>query len=85
LREVNREKTAAAMWVKLESLYMTKSLAHRLCLRQQLYSFKMTKARSITEQLSEFNKILEDLENIEVKLDDEDKALLLLNSLSKTF
>lgn len=30
LKEVAREKTAAAMWVKLESLYMTKSLAHRL-------------------------------------------------------
>jgi hypothetical protein len=45
----------------------------------------MTKARSITEQLSEFNNIWDDLENIEVMLDDEDKALLLLSSLSKTF
>ena len=34
LREVTREKTAEDMWTKLESLYMTKSLAHRLCLKQ---------------------------------------------------
>jgi hypothetical protein len=85
LREVARERIAAAMWVKLESLYMSKSLAHRLCLKQQLYSFKMTEARSIIEQLSDFSKILDDLENIEVKLDDEDKALLLLNSLPRTY
>jgi uncharacterized membrane protein YheB (UPF0754 family) len=66
LREVARERTAVAMWIKLESLYMTKSLAHRLCLKQQLYSFKRTETRSIVEQLAEFNKIIDDLENIEV-------------------
>nr|KYP64673.1 Retrovirus-related Pol polyprotein from transposon TNT 1-94 [Cajanus cajan] len=85
LREVAREKTAAAMWLKLESLYMTKSLAHRLCLKQRLYSFKMTETKSIVDQLAEFNKILDDLENIEVQLEDEDKALLLLNSLPRNY
>lgn len=73
------------MWANLESLYMTKSLASKLCLKQQLYFFKMTKSRSIIEQLADFNKILDDLENIEVKHDDEDKALLLLNALPKSF
>jgi hypothetical protein len=29
LRDVPKEPTAASMWSKLESLYMTKSLAHR--------------------------------------------------------
>lgn len=85
LREVAREKTAAAMWLKLESLYMTKSLAHRLCLKQQLYAFSMVEGRSMSDQIADFNKILDDLENIEVKLDDEDKALLLLKSLPKKY
>jgi len=58
---------------------MTKSLAHRQLLKQQLYSFKMV------EQLVEFNKILDDLANIEVNMEDEDKALLLLCSLPKSF
>ena len=66
LREVARERIAVTMWIKLESLYMTKSLAHRLCLKQQLYSFKMTETRSIVEQLAKSNKIIDDLENIEV-------------------
>ena len=58
------------MWSKFEYLYMTKSLAHRQFLKQQLYSFKMAKSKSIMEQLTEFNKILDDLEIIEVHLED---------------
>ncbi|KHN00194.1 hypothetical protein glysoja_034725, partial [Glycine soja] len=41
---------------------------------------KAKKSRTATEQLADFNKILDDLENIEVKLEEEDKALLLPNS-----
>jgi len=37
------------------------------------------------ELLTDFNQILDDLENIEVKLKDEDKALLLLSTLHKTY
>ncbi|WVZ01479.1 hypothetical protein V8G54_027548 [Vigna mungo] len=85
LREVAKEKTAAEIWAKLESLYMTRSLAHRLCLKQQLFSFKMSESRTIEEQIAEFSKIVDDLENIEVKLEDEDKAVILLNALPKTF
>nr|KYP48062.1 Retrovirus-related Pol polyprotein from transposon TNT 1-94 [Cajanus cajan] len=33
LREVAKEKTTVAMWLKLESLYMTKSLAQKLYLK----------------------------------------------------
>jgi len=80
LREVVREKTAASMWLKLESLYMKKSFSNRLCLKQQMYTFKMTESRTTTKQLVDFNKILDDLENIEVKLEEKDKALLLPNS-----
>jgi len=64
---------------------MTKSLAHRQFLKQQLYSFKMVESKTVTEQLTEFNKILDDLENIEVTLEDEDKAILLLYALPRSF
>jgi len=65
LRDVAKEPTATSMWSQLESLYMTKSLAHRQFLKQQLYSFKMVESKAIMKQLKEFNKILDDLENIE--------------------
>src|SRR3954465_923163 len=45
----------------------------------------MMKNKSIVEQLTEFHKIIDDLENIEVKIDDEDKALLLLSLLPRSF
>jgi len=64
---------------------MTKSLAHRQFLKQQLYSFKMVESKVIMEQLTEFNKILDDLENIEVHLEDEDNAILLLCALLRSF
>jgi len=85
LRDVAKEPLAASMWSKLESLYMTKSLAHMQFLKQQLYSFKMVESKTVTEQLTEFNKILDDLEIIEVKLEDEDKALLLFCALPRSF
>jgi len=53
---------------------MKKSLAHRQLLKQQLYSIKIVESKSIMEQLMKFNKILDDLANIEVKVKDEKKA-----------
>jgi len=70
LREVAKETTATSMWSKFEYLYMTKSLAHQQFLKQQLYSFKMVESKAIMEQLTEFNKILDDLKNIEILLVD---------------
>lgn len=85
LREVSKEESAAAMWNKLESLYMTKSLANRLYMKQKLYSFKIHDDRHISEKIDEFTKIIDDLENIDVKLEEEDKALILLNSLPRLY
>jgi len=45
----------------------------------------MVELKAIIEQLMEFNKILDDLENIEVHLEDEDKAILLLCALLRAF
>jgi len=85
LRDVAREVTLTSMWEKSDSLYMTKSLAHMQLLKQQLYSFKMLEYIPIIEQLTEFNKILDDLAKIEVNVEDEDKSLLFLCSLPKSF
>ena len=85
LREVANETTAAALWLKLESLYMTKSLANKLRLKERLYTIRMVEGTPIQSHLNEFNSIIMDLENIEVKIDDEDKAVLLVVSLPSTY
>ena len=66
LREVAKAKSVAELWLKLESLYMTKSLAIRLHKKIKLYTFKMTSGMSIEEHLDHFNKIILDLENIDI-------------------
>jgi len=45
----------------------------------------MVESKAIMEQLTEFNKIHDDLENIEVHLEDEDKIILLLCALPRPF
>jgi hypothetical protein len=45
----------------------------------------MVESKTIIEQLTEFNKILNDLKNIEVNLEDEDKTILLLCALPRSF
>ncbi|GKC26414.1 zinc finger, CCHC-type containing protein [Tanacetum coccineum] len=75
LREVTGETTAAGVWSKLKTLYMTKSLANKLYLKKKLHTFYMPAGRKISEHIDEFNKIVLDLANIEVKFEDEDLAL----------
>ncbi|GJS64523.1 retrotransposon protein, putative, ty1-copia subclass [Tanacetum coccineum] len=65
LREVTGETTAAGVWTKLETLYMTKSLANKLYLKKKFYTFYMPVGRKISEHIDEFNKIVLDLANIE--------------------
>ncbi|GJZ46051.1 retrovirus-related pol polyprotein from transposon TNT 1-94 [Tanacetum coccineum] len=57
LREVTAETTATGVWSKLETLYMTKSLANKLYLKKKLYTFYMLAGRKISAHIDEFNKI----------------------------
>jgi len=50
---------------------MTNLLVGRQFLKQKLHSIRMLESKIITEQLIEFNKILDNLVNIEVKIKDE--------------
>jgi len=81
LRKVANEEIVAGLWKRLENLYMKKSLTNRLYLKQRLYTIKMKEDIPLCDHLDEFNKILMDLKNIDVQVDDEDQALILLWSL----
>ncbi|WRX28901.1 hypothetical protein QQP08_021388 [Theobroma cacao] len=85
LREVTDEESAAAVWFKLESIYMTKSLTNRLYMKQRLYTLKMSEGTSVNTHIDEFNRVIPDLKNIDVKIEDEDLALILLCSLPPSY
>ncbi|GJX99982.1 hypothetical protein Tco_0357001 [Tanacetum coccineum] len=85
LREINKEDSVVGVWLKLETLYMTKSLANKLYLKKKLFTFYMLSGKKLSEHIYEFNKLIGDLANIDVDIDDEDQALMLLTSLPSSY
>ncbi|KAL8472435.1 hypothetical protein ACS0TY_029590 [Phlomoides rotata] len=84
LREISKENTAIDVWRKLESLYQTKSVSNKLYVKQKLLDFRMSEDKNLSEQLDTFNRYVDDLEDLDVKLEDDDKALMLLNALPRS-
>ncbi|KAL8463061.1 hypothetical protein ACS0TY_033901 [Phlomoides rotata] len=83
-REVSKEKTTIDVWKKLEFLYQTKSVSNKLYVKQRLLDFRMSEDKNLNEQLDTFNRYVDDFEDLDVKLEDDDKALMLLNALLRS-
>ncbi|KAG7594602.1 Zinc finger CCHC-type [Arabidopsis thaliana x Arabidopsis arenosa] len=82
--EVSGETTAANMWKKLDTLYMTKSLQNKLLLKRRLFALRMQEGTPLKDHLDQLNSVLLEL-RIDVKVEDEDAALLLLVSLPLSY
>jgi hypothetical protein len=76
LQEVLAEKTVAALWLKLESICMSKDLTSKMHVKMKLFSHKLQEGGSVLMNISVFKEIVADLTSMEVKFDDEDLALL---------
>ncbi|KAH9667833.1 hypothetical protein KPL70_021191 [Citrus sinensis] len=81
LKEVSKERTTSGLWEKLEELFLKKSLAKKLYMKRKLYTFSMKDGTSLKDHVDEFNKLILDLENVNIVLEDEDRALILFSSL----
>ncbi|KAM3397845.1 hypothetical protein P3S68_001359 [Capsicum galapagoense] len=81
LRKVASKITVKGMWKKLKSLYMKRTIENRLYLKQKLYTIHMDENTSLLLHFDVFDSILMDLSNIDVKVEEEDQAILLLCSL----
>ena len=73
------------LWAKLETIYMTKSLANRLHIKKRMFTLNMVEGSSLNDHIDEFNKVCDTLETIDEGLSDESKALLLLSSLPPSY
>jgi len=85
LYNVMNKETTAGFSCRLESLYMTESLSNKLFMKYQLYCLRMKDDKPILQYLNTYNRIISDLLALEVKLEEEDKALLLLSSLPSSY
>jgi gag-polypeptide of LTR copia-type len=85
LQEVLSDNTAKDLWEKLESKYMKKSLTNRLRLKLRLYTLRMVEGTPISDHISEFASLVNDLSKLDAKVEDEDQVLLLLCSLPTSY
>ena len=75
------ETSMKKIWEILESKYLTKSTRNRLHQKMRLYCFLLKKCISIGEHMNNYTKLFTDLSNMNVVIEDEDKALIILSSL----
>jgi len=71
LDEFSVEKTVSSLWERLQNYYLKKSLANRLILKQRLFLLRMYEGTLIKSHITEFFSIINDLDKIEVKIEDE--------------
>ncbi|KAL2498694.1 Uncharacterized protein Adt_24244 [Abeliophyllum distichum] len=85
LRQVSEQKTAVELWKRLNDLFMIKTLPNKVYLLEKLFSFKMDPSKDLDVNLDDFNKLVQNLSNVDKKFDDEDLFVILLNSLPDHF
>ena len=85
LRELVKETTTKGIWEKFESLYIAMSVTNRLLLKIRLYDLCLEEGNPLKPHLDEFYSVVMDLQNIEVKLDDEHLAIYLLCPLHPSY
>lgn len=70
---------------KLGSLYMAKRVTNRLLLKSRFYDLRLEEGNILKFHLDEFFTFVMDLHNIDVVVDNEDLAILLLCSLPSSY
>ena len=64
---------------------MTKNLSNKLYLKKQLYGLRMKEGTAVLEHLNFFNNVIGELLAVNVKTDEKDNVLILLNSFSQSY
>jgi hypothetical protein len=82
LHEVLAEKTAAALWLKPESICMSKDLTSKMHMKMKLFTHKLQEGSSVLDHLA---ALVADLKSMEVEYDDEDLGLIQLCSRPTSF
>src|SRR4051812_2010318 len=58
---------------------------NRLYLKKRLYNLRMVEGTPLKQHLDVFNSIIMDLGNIDIKIESEDQALIVLSSLPASY
>ncbi|KAM5588228.1 hypothetical protein ABKV19_006591 [Rosa sericea] len=78
---VSNETNAHELWLKLTSLFEKKTAAKKTFLIKELVNMKYKDGVRVTEHLNNFQSTINQLATMDMKIDDQLQALLLLGSL----
>ena len=76
-----RETSASKLWKEIEDKFMKKSTENKLYTRTKLYRFQYKPGTTMNDHITKFGSLVTDLLNLDEKVSDVDKALILLASL----
>ena len=63
IRELANEKTVVDLWAKLETIFMTKSLANILHINKMMFTLKIVGGSSLDDHIEEFNRVCDTLDH----------------------
>ena len=78
---VSQETNAYSLWSKLEVMYERKTAQNKASVIRRLVNMKYKDGRNVAEHLNDFQGLINQLATMNMVLDDELQALLLLSSL----
>ena len=76
-----RETSASKLWKEMEDKFMKKSIENKLYTRTKLYRFQYKPGTTMNDHITRFDSLVTDLLNLDEKVSNVDKALILLVSL----
>nr|KYP37034.1 Retrovirus-related Pol polyprotein from transposon TNT 1-94 [Cajanus cajan] len=79
------EKTTASLMKTLSDMYEKPSAANKVHIMRRLFNLKMGEGNLVINHINDFNTILAMLESVQIKFEDEVKALILLSSLPESW
>ena len=81
LQHIANDTNAYKLWKKLEAMYVRKNASSKTLLMKKLVKLELHDGNSMLVHLNEFQGLTNELSALEMSLNDELQALLLLCSL----
>ncbi|KAG9446485.1 hypothetical protein H6P81_012613 [Aristolochia fimbriata] len=82
---VSKEKTVKDLLTKIGGVYEKSSASNRLFLLRKLVYLRMSEGTPIADHLNDFNKLWAQIEAVDLKFDDDVKALMFMCSLIESW
>ena len=82
---IGEPEDPVVVWKKLSEQFQKKTWANKLGLRRRLYALKLREGESVQEHIRQMTEIFEELAVIGDPVNEEDRVVLLLASLSESY